>query len=452
MDKEMTAELDQLKQDIIEVERVSRDEKECLLKVIHTFGNVLTMHGEFAEEYHLVQGLIKKDKALPIDQIERVIGTLRSKIFAIETKKYDESNLEQFQQSHEDLLGICRLVKRIIVSLIDDFYPLNDELKTKADAIRIDCHAEVAQMELENATADFLSFINGLKGKIALDIKQVNSTFILFLEQVKQLETYLTSEFNQDVRQKEFEQFEMKVHDEVGLIVDSFNIHDSIAEVKRAVVEKLAKIKQLLSKRKKEENKRLKNAQENISQLKKRIVEAETGAQEMIKKVKHFQEAAVKDGLTGLYNRKAFDIKLHEAQKIFVENGEPFSVALFDVDKFKWINDTFGHLAGDKVLKKVAQSLQETFRKNDFIARFGGDEFAVVVEGLREEMARQRIMKFQENFKKKRFVSRNTGDIEVTLSAGIAESTAGEDAEDIIQRADRDMYTFKKKRKPPQID
>jgi len=448
MGNEMTAELERLKKDFLEAERICRNEKECLVKVINTFGNVMAMHEEFAEEHHAVKKMIKAGETLPVNLIEKEISNLKAKIFALETEKgFDESSLEQLNELNERLLETCRIVKRVVYALLDDFYPLTTELKAQADAIRIDCHAEVAQIELEGATTDYLSFINGLKDKIAKDFKYINNTFIMFLGQVKQLEADLTGEFDGDVRQKDFEQFEMKVNSEVGLIADSFNIYDSIDEVKSAVVEKLKKIKSFLSKRKKEEIKRLQKAKKNISRLKKRIVEAELGAKEMTKKAKLFQEAAVKDGLTGLYNRKAFDLKLHDAQKAFNANGEPFSVVIFDVDKFKWINDTFGHVSGDKVLKKVAQCLQETFRKNDFIARFGGDEFAVVIEGLSEEMARKRIVKFQESFTKERFVSRSTGNIDVTLSAGIAQSLAGEDAETIIDRADRDMYTFKKNKK-----
>ncbi len=448
MGNEMTAELERLKKDFLEAERICRDEKECLLKVINTFGTVMAMHGEFAEEYHAVKKMINTDEMLPVDLVEKEISNLKSKIFAIETEKgLDESSMEQLNELNERLFETCRIVKRVVYALLDDFYPLTSELKAQADAIRIDCHADVAQIELENATTDYLSFINGLKNKIAKDFKYINNTFIMFLEQVKQLETVLTGEFDGDVRQKDFEQFEMKVNSEVGLIVDSFNIYDTIDGVKSAVVEKLKKIKSLLSKRKKEEIKRLRKAKKNISRLKKKIVEAELGAKEMTKKAKHFQKAAVKDGLTGLYNRKAFDMRLHDAQKAFNADEEPFSVVLFDVDKFKWINDTFGHVSGDKVLKKVAQCMQETFRKNDFIARFGGDEFAVIIEGLSEEMARKRIVKFQESFRKKRFVSRSSGNIDVTLSAGIAQSVAGEVAENIIDRADRDMYTFKKNKK-----
>ncbi len=441
----MTEELERLKKDFFEAERICRDEKECLIKVIHTFGTVMAMHAELADEYHAVKKMLTAGDVLSVDLIEKELSNLKRKIFTIETEKeFDESNLEQLNELNERLFESCRIVKRVVYSLLDDFYPLTSELKAQADAIRIDCRPDVAQVELENATTDFLSFVNGLKSKIAKDFKHINNTFVMFLEQVKQLELFLMDEFGGDVRQKDFEQFEMKVNNEVGSIVDSFDIHDSIAEVKSAVVEKLKKIKSLLSKRKKEETERLHKAKKNINRLKKRIVEAEQDAKTMVKKAKHFQKAAVKDGLTGLYNRKAFDMRLHDAQKAFDINGEPFSVVLFDVDKFKWINDTFGHVSGDKVLKKVAQCLQDTFRKNDFIARFGGDEFAVVIEGLSEEMARKRIEKFQESFRQKRFVSRRSGNIDVTLSAGIAQSVTGEGVEHIIDRADKDMYASKR--------
>ena len=116
------------------------------------------------------------------------------------------------------------------------------------------------------------------------------------------------------------------------------------------------------------------------------------------------------------------------------------------MDDFKDINDTFVHVAGDKVLKKVADRLRETFRKDDFIARYGGDEFAVLIVTLSEEMAQQNIRIFKENFRKKKFFSQKGGDIKVDVTAGIAIAQAGERAEDLIHRADMAMYDLKKKK------
>lgn len=447
MDKDQSAEIERLKQDFYKLEQESNQEKECLLKIINSFGMVMATHEEFAEEFQAIKKSVNTDKALPVDLIEKEIGKLRSKVFTMETSRgFDEEGIVQLDGLKESLLGVCRIVKRITVALLDDFYPLSSELKATADSIQIDCHADITQAELEDATVDFLSFIKNLKVKIAEDFRYINNTLLALLDHVKKLEKDLTSEFDEDVRQKEIEQFEITIHDKVGSIVDSFNIHATIEEIKSAVVEKLAKIKNLISLRKKKEMQRIRKSKKNINRLRKRIVVAEREAGAMTQKAKYFQRAATIDGLTGLYNRNTFDLRVKSALKTFDEGGKLFSIVLFDVDDFKNINDTFGHLSGDKVLQKIAQCLQTTFRKNDCIARFGGDEFAVVIEGLGEEMARERIMKFEENFRKKRFYSRSSGDIKVAVSAGFAQAVAGEGPEDILRRADMDMYALKKKK------
>jgi len=371
---------------------------------------------------------------------------LKSKIFAEETNKgFDEGNLSQLNELKDRLLKSCRIVKKIMIVLLDNFYPVTDELKTQAESINVKCHKEMEQIELENAATSFLSFITGLKGKISEDFTYINNTFIMLLGHVKELEKTLTGEIGGDENIKEIERFEIKVNNEVGSIADSFNLHTTIDEIKSAVIEKLTKIKRLMSKRKKEEIRKAQKAQKNIDKLKKKIAEAEKNAFVMSKKAAHFQSAATKDGLTGLYTRSAFDVDVKNSLTVFNKEKRPLSLVLFDVDNLKWINDTLGHVAGDKILQKVAQCLKETFRKDDFIARYGGDEFAVVIADLNEEMAQEKILKFKENFRKKRFFSSNAGDVNITVSSGVAMAMEGDSPEDFINRADRRMYKGKKK-------
>jgi diguanylate cyclase len=279
------------------------------------------------------------------------------------------------------------------------------------------------------------------------DFKYINNTFLTLLNHVKELEKTLTSEFGQEVRLKEFKQFETNVNTQVGSITDSFSIHSTIDEIKSEVVEKLTKIKHLVALKKKEELERAQKTQDSINKLKQRIKKTEKDARSMAKKVDYFQTAATKDGLTGLYNRNAFDRRLNDGLKVFSEEGTPVALILFDVDNFKWINDTLGHVAGDKILQKVAHCLEEAFRKGDFIARYGGDEFAVVIEGLDEEVARKKISDFNGIFDKKRFFSHSVGDVNVTVSAGITMSKEGDNIEDFINRADKRMYESKKKKR-----
>jgi diguanylate cyclase len=446
MDNMKADEMERLKKECLIIEQRRQDEKKCLSNVIYALGRVAAMHEALSEEFDTLKRMIDPERELAVDKIESQVEILKNKIFTQETKKvFDERNT--LEELNERLLRSCRIIKKIVLALVDDFYPTAGELKSRADAIEINCKKGNVKVDLEGPANEFLSYIRLLKNKISKDFRYINNTFLTLLNHVKELEKTLTADFGQDVRLKEIEKFETKVNTEVGSIADSFNIYATIDEIKSAVVEKLTKIKEIFALRKKEETEKAKKTQENIDKLKKKIVDTEKDARQMAKKMEYFQKAATKDGLTGLYNRSAFDIRISNALKIFSEQGEPVSLILFDIDNFKWINDTLGHIAGDKVLKIVADCLRDAFRKNDFIARYGGDEFAVVVEKLNADIANRKILDFRENLKKKRFFSHQVGDIDVTVSAGVAFSDEGDSADDLIHRADEDMYKSKQKKR-----
>jgi diguanylate cyclase (GGDEF)-like protein len=446
MDTTKEEEFERLKKDYLLMEQRSQDEKKCLSNVVYALGRAVVLHEDLVEDFEPLKRLIDPDRELPFDQIEQQVEVLKNKIFTQETKQaFDDRNkLDGLEGS---LLESCRIIKRIVVALVDDFYPITGELKAKADSIDIDCPKETVQMNIEGPATEFLSYIRELKDKISEDFRYINNTFITLLDHVKELEKTLTSEFDQDARLKEIEQFETRVNSEVGSIADSFNIHTTINEIKSAVVEKLKKIKHLMALRKKEEVEKAQKAQENINKLKQKIQKSEKDARAMAKKVDYFQTAATTDGLTSLFNRNAFDQRISDALKRFNDEGQPVSLILFDVDNFKWINDTLGHVAGDKILKIVADCLKDAFRKGDFIARYGGDEFAAVIEGLSADIASKKILDFRDNLEKKRFVSKNVGDVRVTVSAGVSFSKEGDNIEDLIHRADKNMYESKKKKR-----
>jgi diguanylate cyclase (GGDEF)-like protein len=182
-----------------------------------------------------------------------------------------------------------------------------------------------------------------------------------------------------------------------------------------------------------------------MKRLNERINAVEKKAQNMTAKAKEYHNAAMKDGLTGLFNRAAFNARIKETFENYTTLKKEFSIIIFDVNKFKKINDTLGHIAGDKVLKKISECLEESFRKGDFIARYGGDEFVVIIENLPEEMAKEKIELFNKNLKKRRFVSQKHGEIKLSVSAGTANVEENDTIESIIERADKAMYESKQK-------
>jgi hypothetical protein len=198
--------------------------------------------------------MLNSGKVLPLSRIQEEVNRLRSRIFSEETKTgQDESETEKVKEIDDRLFKACRNIKRIMLPFLDGFYPITRELKEKADGIDIKCHLDMAEHELDGPTASFLSFVKGLKDKISQDFTYVNKTFLMLLEHVKELENMLVIEFGGNDRLQDIEHFETKINKEMGSIVNSFDIHARISEIKSAVVGKLSNIKRLVAKRKRDE-------------------------------------------------------------------------------------------------------------------------------------------------------------------------------------------------------
>jgi diguanylate cyclase (GGDEF)-like protein len=153
---------------------------------------------------------------------------------------------------------------------------------------------------------------------------------------------------------------------------------------------------------------------------------------------------AVRDPLTGLPNRAAFGRRLDEGlQRLAREPQRGVGVLFVDVDRFKEINDTLGHLAGDQVLVTAAQRLHHAVRSTDTVARYAGDEFVILSEGIADacvlqELAERLLAQFREP------IRLDGHDHVVTVSVGYATAAPGATAEEVLRRADGAMYDAKR--------
>lgn len=155
-------------------------------------------------------------------------------------------------------------------------------------------------------------------------------------------------------------------------------------------------------------------------------------------------ELAVTDDLTGLHNRRYLDTHI----KVLFERSslrkQPLSVCLVDIDRFKLVNDTYGHEAGDDVLREFAARIRATVRGADLACRYGGEEFVVVMPDTSQEMAGTVAERLREMVEKKPFRLQSGGELNVTASLGIA--TAGDEVaspEQLLRQADRALYQAK---------
>lgn len=151
------------------------------------------------------------------------------------------------------------------------------------------------------------------------------------------------------------------------------------------------------------------------------------------------------DHLTGLPNRRAFERRLVSASIEARAKGEVLSLAFCDVDRFKLINDTHGHDAGDRVLCAVAATLNEYAGDACFVARHGGEEFVLLFYGMDKEAARTRLDAIRRAQAARQLMNRETGKPfgRVTFSGGVAEVTEDSDTRSALARADAALYRAK---------
>ncbi len=130
---------------------------------------------------------------------------------------------------------------------------------------------------------------------------------------------------------------------------------------------------------------------------------------------------AVRDGLTGLLNRRAFDVRVHADWRRAYRGNGVLTVAMLDIDYFKLINDRFGHAVGDEVLRKVARIIEQHFRRDmDSIGRYGGEEFALALPEVSLKMAVARVDELREAIKSAKIPNPDSPLGVLTMSAGLA--------------------------------
>jgi len=156
------------------------------------------------------------------------------------------------------------------------------------------------------------------------------------------------------------------------------------------------------------------------------------------------QEQAIRDGLTGLFNRRYLDETLERELARAQRDGYPLAVAMIDIDRFKLLNDTYGHRAGDEMLRILGQFLQSHARSGDIPCRYGGEEFLLVLPHLDQETALQRAEEWRSSFAAQT-VTFGQLQLTATLSIGIASYPGhGKTADTLVDAADGALYQAKK--------
>ncbi|PIE70037.1 MAG: sensor domain-containing diguanylate cyclase [Deltaproteobacteria bacterium] len=162
----------------------------------------------------------------------------------------------------------------------------------------------------------------------------------------------------------------------------------------------------------------------------------------ILKEVEFLKTAMLIDTLTGIGNRKHAEMILNTKLAALKTSGTPFGVLFLDIDHFKRVNDTYGHNAGDRMLRMVAQTIANTIRSMDVVCRWGGEEFIVIIP----EVNLQIMGKIAERIRflvSERWITEGENQVKVTVSIGGVLAEASDASDTIVQKADAQMYLSK---------
>ncbi|MFM5015871.1 diguanylate cyclase [Aeromonas veronii] len=228
---------------------------------------------------------------------------------------------------------------------------------------------------------------------------------------------------------------------ELQAIDHSLASHNSIDALKRAISGHMGAINLLLQERDStaaRERHLLTRLSTMESKL--RLMKEETA--EYKKRLTIQKHKLFLDSLTQVHNRAALDERLEQEYKRWLRYRTPLCMAIIDIDHFKNINDNYGHMAGDKALKVVAKALQSALRDTDFIARFGGEEFVVLLPNINPDKFQKPLETLRQTIKSIPFRFRDAK-VEITISIGATLFKDGDNPSDVFERADKALYHSK---------
>ncbi|HEY0961359.1 MAG TPA: diguanylate cyclase [Pseudomonadales bacterium] len=238
------------------------------------------------------------------------------------------------------------------------------------------------------------------------------------------------------------EDFGRQVQSEVSAIGASADAANDLAQLRTVLRTRLDSFGQRLEEFRKREDDHQRAALEKSAQMHARIAELESETGKLQQKIQEEKRNALLDPLTQVANRLGWDQRIADEVERWRQYPQPTCVATWDIDHFKRINDTYGHTAGDKVLRIVAQALAKQLRSSDFIARYGGEEFVMIVPGTSLANGTALANKIRETVSRIGFhFSGNP--VVITISCGITELRAGDDAGSVFERADQALYRAK---------
>ena len=336
--------------------------------------------------------------------------------------------------------AIAEHVEATLVGLLDEL-PVPERHRPQADSLRERIIAGLNLYELVPVLDDFAVLMLAVAdlGQREFEgyLKQLNERLAAFQSTLRDAhEGYADS-------MSAAQELDSELRQQVGGLHSSVQEATDLNSLKEVVESRLDGLLSTMDQYQRQRGELEHALGERLQTLVERVASMEQEAKGFRDHIEEQRQKALTDPLTGLPNRAAWDERCELEVARWQRYGGELLMAVLDIDFFKRINDNYGHLAGDKVLKIIATELAKRLRKTDFIARFGGEEFVLLIPGTPLEGAQQLLETLRTAIESCPFHFKGER-VTITLSAGVSAFAAGERAEQVFERADQALYRAKR--------
>jgi diguanylate cyclase len=342
----------------------------------------------------------------------------------------------------DDRAGEGLAIHELLIRLLERL-EVPAELAGYVDTLKASLNEGLAPDEVEPTLMSIAELVAKMRSRVQSEKQELESFLQQLTVHLQELDGRLQGAM--ETRRASFREgreLDEAVQSQVRGIEKSVHDASDLASLKSSVKESLEAISHHLEVFRTAEAERGERAEQEAKELAARLNELEAEAEGLRDRVVREHHQALYDSLTGIYNRLAYDERVAQEYARWKRYATPLTLLIWDVDRFKVINDTYGHQAGDKVLRVIAKLLDSNVRETDFVARYGGEEFVVLLPETDLAGARAVAEKLRTKIEQTEFHYRNQP-VRITISGGLAQFQAGDEVEAVFARADTALYQAK---------
>jgi diguanylate cyclase len=405
--------------------------RSCVLSFLEKFDNELSPDGKISALRVVARDAVEKT------ELDKLASSLADMLLSENNERSRDStdikasDLET-QPNIQELL--IRLLEQLVVPI--DLHKSVEEMK-----VRLEQQTHLS--DWKQLLKDVAALINSIR----IRMQQEKHEFENFLQQVtsrlKEMDSFLQNEnLSIDEADQKGKAFDVKVDGHVKEIRNDVIQATDLEDLKGVVENKLDNISQHIKEYREVEQKRYTRVKKDVFDMQNQMMSLEKESENLKSIIIEKNKEAMFDVLTEIPNRLAYEKKAAEEIARWKRFSNSLSLAIWDIDFFKKVNDTYGHKAGDKVLKTIAQLLNERIRETDFFARFGGEEFVMLLPGTEENETLTLVNNLRKKVESCNFKYKGSA-VGITVSCGISTFREGDTLEAVFERADNALYKAK---------